>query len=75
MRSFQDCCGKCDARLECLDSPVPAIQAIAMVEVTEEMRKYSLQVWDLESQNCFRHAYGNLVSNAREDISGVRGEY
>ena len=75
MRSFQDCCRECDERLECFIAPVPTIQAIAMVEVTKEMRKYSIQFMDVASQQLFRQVYGNLIANVKEDINGIHGDY
>jgi hypothetical protein len=56
-------------------SPTPVLQAVAMVEVTEEMQKCSLDLWVSKTHNAFRHFYGNLVANTIQDITGVCGEY
>lgn len=45
--------------------PNPVLQAVAMVEVTNELRKMG-NVWD-EGED-FRIFYGNLVANIKEDI-------
>lgn len=53
----------------------PVVQAVAMVEVTKEMRRRSLQPWDSSARDRFSWVYGNLVANAIEDISRIHGEY
>jgi hypothetical protein len=65
VRAVEDCCGSCNSRMECLMVSTPILQAVAMVEVTSELRKMH-DMWDEGDE--FRIFYGNLVANTKEDI-------
>lgn len=68
VRSIPDCCGVCNKRFECFTTPTPVIQAVAMVEVTKELRSNFLHPRDLKFYTYFRNFYTKLIANVAEDI-------